>query len=59
LNFQYVVHYGNFLKFDPFTVNLSYANSKWSDFINIFQPPRLVIWQFLPPLHVFSTLHVY
>ena len=25
----------------------------------LFQPPRLVIWQFLPLLHVYSNLHVY
>ena len=25
----------------------------------LFQPPRLVIWQLLHPLHVYSKLHVY
>ena len=26
---------------------------------HLLQPPRLVIWQFLPPLHVYSNLHGY
>ena len=26
---------------------------------HLFQPTRLVIWQLLHPLHVYSTLHAY
>ena len=39
--------------------------SSFINFITIYQPPRLfqpphlVIWQFLPPLHVYSNLHGY
>ena len=33
--------------------------STFIDFLNIFQTPRLAIWQFLPPLHVYSNLHGY
>ena len=33
--------------------------SKKSHPPRLFQPPRLVIWQLLHPLHVYSNLHVY
>jgi hypothetical protein len=56
-------HFSNNLK--NFTLHKIKSPSTFIDFINIFQPPplfqppRLVIWQFLPPLHVYSNLHGY
>ena len=52
----------DFLVFPPSTPRLLDLCTSFFQKIHpprLFQPPRLVIWQLLHPLHVYSNLHAY